>query len=121
MKRRAALRVAVIATCVFGSVHPMFATAQEGSSAMAQTADCGKNALERSRCMIEAILADLSTTYTQVGGGGISDIRMTATDTYAVSMPQEERVDIITYELALKDDGTVAITGRTEESKTRGE
>ena len=68
--------------------------------------------------MIEAVLKDLKATYPLTGGGGISDLRLVATDTYAASIAQEERIDVITYTLGLDDRGLVVIQKRTESTKS---
>jgi hypothetical protein len=65
--------------------------------------------LQRSRCMIELILDDLATNYAAVGGGGISSIKAISSTSYIVSLPQEERVDLLTYEFDVKTDGSVSI------------
>jgi hypothetical protein len=75
---------------------------------------CTRNALERSTCLIDAILKDVMATYTHVGGGGITGIKAVATNRYTVSISQEERIDLITYDLEVKPDGQVVITKRVE-------
>src|SRR5215813_5660148 len=99
---------------------PTVMAAQKGTGAMTRKSDCGRNALELSRCMIEAILTDLSATYTRVGGGGITEIKMIATNTFTVSISQEERVDRVTYELRLKAGGGVEIVNRREGGEPQG-
>jgi hypothetical protein len=116
-----ATRLGVGLLCLLSAVTgPTVMAAQKGTSAMNSKNDCGKNALELSRCMIEAILADLSATYTHVGGGGITDIKMIATNTFTVSLSQEERVDLITYGLRLKADGGIEIVSRSKDTKSQG-
>ncbi|MCJ7558412.1 MAG: hypothetical protein MUP90_16075 [Gammaproteobacteria bacterium] len=87
---------------------------------MSSSFKCDSTALGNTLCMIEAVMKDVQATYTQVGGGGITEIRMVATNTYTVGISQEERVDLITYELEVKPDGQVAITKRTESTRTAG-
>lgn len=82
---------------------------------------CTMNALERSRCIIEAILKDVSETYDQVGGGGISMIKQEATNSFTVSISQEERIDLITYEVEVSTSGEVTIANRTTGTKTFGD
>lgn len=76
---------------------------------------CQMNAIERSRCIIEAILADISRTYKEVGGGGISAIKQNSTTSFTVSIVQEERIDLLTYEAKVDGKGKVSVT-RTAES-----
>lgn len=71
---------------------------------------CQMNAIERSRCIIEAILADISRTYKEVGGGGISAIKQNSTTSFTVSISQEERVDLLTYEARIDGKGKVSVT-----------
>ena len=66
--------------------------------------------------MIGAILKDISKTYTAAGGGGITDIKLVATNTYKVSIAQEERVDIINYVLTFKKKNEVVISKRTTDT-----
>ena len=55
-------------------------------------------------------------SYTEIGGGGISQIKLSATNTYVVSISQEERVDQITYEMSIDDNYKATIKKRTETS-----
>ena len=70
--------------------------------------------LGRSLLLIEAILEDVVSTYTHSGGGGITSIKETATNVYAIEISQEERVDVITYEGDVSLDGIVVILNRDE-------
>jgi hypothetical protein len=92
--------------------------AQEGARLMNSGSTCGKTALEQSMCMIEAALKDVKATYMRVGGGGITDIRLVATKTYTVSISQEERVDLITYEFDIKSNGQLVLLKRSEDTRT---
>ena len=80
---------------------------------------CQMNAIERSKCIIEAILADISRTYTQVGGGGISAIKQNSTTSFTVSISQEERVDLLTYEATVDAKGKVSVKKTGEDTKSR--
>ncbi|MCL2591147.1 MAG: hypothetical protein FWD67_09830 [Betaproteobacteria bacterium] len=72
---------------------------------------CGSTALERSTCMIGLILADLKKNYGFVGGGGITSIRESASMSYTVELPQEERIDIFTYEFEMRG-GLIAVKSK---------
>lgn len=74
-------------------------------------------AVETSICVYETILNDIRENYTFAGGGGISAIRQTMTTTYEVTIAQEERRDIWTYEIAVDDEGAVQIVTRTESTR----
>jgi hypothetical protein len=63
--------------------------------------------------MIRAILDDISKSYTLPGGGGISKIRLDATNVYIVSISQEERIDEITYELDIDQNCKAVILKST--------
>lgn len=63
--------------------------------------------------MIRAILDDIAVNYDAIDGGGISEIKSQGTDKYVVQLPQEERVDVITYELEMRGDCDVVIVRRT--------
>ncbi len=81
---------------------------------------CGKSALEQSMCMIEAALKDVKATYTQTGGGGITEIKLIATKIFVVSISQEERVDQIKYEFDIKPDGELVLRNRSTDTKSKG-
>ncbi len=113
--------LAVLACLMFAVLAAAPGAAYSGEKIMNTASDCSKNVLTRSKCMIEAVLADVMATYTRVGGGGITDIRLVATDTYAVSIAQEERIDKIIYQLTITKDGKVAIASRDEETVSPGQ
>ncbi len=80
--------------------------------------ECGNTPVEISRCVIEEILRDISETYTGLDGGGISSITQEMTWKYKVAISREERVDFITYTVALEDDGSVRIVDREKSTKS---
>lgn len=73
--------------------------------------DCA-TPLDKSVAMIEFVLADVKSTYTQVGGGGITGIKQSFTNTLVVSIAQEERIDQLTYELTIGEDCKVKILNK---------
>jgi len=77
------------------------------------------DAVERSICILEALLADVRATYKLSGGGGVSAIVQKATHHYQVQIAQEGRVDLIDYEVAIGPGGAVKITSRKESSSSR--
>jgi len=87
---------------------------------MPSNIDCTESAIAQSRCIIEAILSDVTETYDFVGGGGISSIKQIATWTYTVSISQEERVDQITYTVEVSPTGEVIIKDRTTGTQSYG-
>ena len=88
------------------------------ASAETNTPICRQNAIQKSQNELRSILDDLSDYYTAVGGGGISAIQATATNTYLVSLPQEERIDQISYELKTEADCRIIILSRTASTIT---
>ena len=74
--------------------------------------------LYRNRCMIELILEDITTSYGGVGGGGISSIKAASSTSYVVSLPQEERIDLLTYEFNVKADGTVSVKSKVASTQS---
>ena len=81
---------------------------------MSSKMKCQITALQRSQEMIRTILDDLTKSYTEVGGGGISQIKLSATDTYVVSLPQEERIDQLSYVMSIDEHCKAVIKKRTE-------
>lgn len=90
-----------------------------GQDAMSSDASCQQTPLKKSQEMIRFILDDLTESYTHVGGGGISGIKLVATSTYRVSISQEERVDQITYELAVDEKCRISIVDRKISTDSR--
>ncbi len=99
---------------------PLSACAQDKEPIMINLDSCDESPLARSRCMIEALLDDLSRTYLLTGGGGISSIDQKATWVYEVSLSQRERVDVITYSFELTDEGLVEIVGKQKSTRSKG-
>lgn len=92
-----------------------------GQNTMDENSVCQHTPLKNSQEMIRFILNDLTETYTQVGGGGISGIKQVATYSYRVSISQEERVDQITYELEVDQHCKITIVNRTVSTKSARE
>lgn len=78
---------------------------------------CGDSELEKSRCMIELILADIKANYKEAGGGGITSIKAGVGMSYSISLPQEERTDVFTYEFQQKD-GAISIKSKKESTES---
>ena len=55
--------------------------------------------LFQSATAVRAIIDDLLRTYSWPGGGGISSIKEVSSGSYVVELPQEERIDTVTYEV----------------------
>ena len=108
----AALAIAMLAV----APSPAARTKSKGS-AMPASKTCKSDALHRSRCMIELILDELESSLGAVSGGGISQIKAVTSTSYAVSLPQEGRVDIVTYEFEVKD-ASVTLKGKSTATKS---
>ena len=91
------------------------AGSQEGEedSPRAAHTECKLDDLSRSLCMIELILQDVRSGYDQLGGGGVSSIQAESSTSYTIALPQEERIDRLTYVFEVDADGTVRIQSRT--------
>ena len=77
-----------------------------------------KTPLDKSAAMIEFVLTDLKSTYTEVGGGGITEIKQSFTNTFVVSIAQEERIDQLTYELSIDKDCNIKILDKKSSTIT---
>lgn len=73
-----------------------------------------------SKKMIDFILQDLEKSYDHLGGGGISEIKQTYTNVYEVSILQEERVDVFTYEMNINEQCDVSIESKRASAITAG-
>lgn len=88
----------------FGS----FANTPKESKSLSEEEFCQLTRFATSTVIIEALLEDLSKNYDHVGGE-INHIKATATNVYQVAISQEERIDQITYEVAIKPDCAIDI------------
>lgn len=75
---------------------------------------CENSAIEKSYALIHFILDDIKATYPHVGGGGISEIKQTQTNFFVVSIAQEERIDQLSYELAIDKHCKVSLVKKEE-------
>ena len=80
--------------------------------------ECKMTSVKKSKAAIEVILSDLDSSYTEVGGGGISEIKQIRTNVYMVSIPQEERIDQFTYEVSVDDACKVEILKKEPSTKS---
>ncbi len=87
---------------------------------MSTSKKCPPGNLHRSRCMIELLLEDLTANYGGVGGGGISSIKAASSTSYIVSLPQEERIDLLTYEFEVTADGSVSVKSKVASTQDVG-
>ena len=78
-----------------------------------QKRNCKSNSIIKSQSLIDFVLKDILANYTHSGGGGITSIKETLTNTYEVSIAQEERVDVLTYELAIDERCTATLLKKT--------
>ena len=81
----------------------------KGQQAMTTDSTCQLTPVKKSQEQIRFILDDISKTYSEVGGGGITGIKLSATNTFVVSISQEERIDQITYELDMDASCKISI------------
>ncbi len=76
--------------------------------------DCAMNAIERSICVYEAIMADIRDNFPMEAEGGITALRQTATTTFEATISREGARDLWTYEIGFDANGSVRIENRTE-------
>lgn len=93
------------------------AAPQPKDKSMPASKSCKDDNLHRAICMVELIMEDLNAHYDGVGGGGISQIKAESSTSYTVSLPQEERVDLITYAFEAKD-GKVTLKSKTPSTQS---
>ncbi len=72
---------------------------------------CELTPLKRSQEILTVILNDIPTHYTHVGAG-ITGIKLSATNVYVISIAQEERIDQLTYEVAVDENCEIKILSR---------
>jgi hypothetical protein len=93
-------------------------TAPKGPAMTKQ--DCGPGNVARTSCMIRLILDDIEASYSEVGGGGIGEIRQLGSTRFRVEILQEERADVLTYAFDVADDGAVSISGKEASTESKG-
>lgn len=91
---------------------PTFAAKGAVADAAPRSRSCPTEAVARSICILELLLADVRATYRPRGGGGISAIVQKSTLHFQVQISQEQRLDLIDYEVSVAADGLVRITSR---------
>lgn len=84
---------------------------------MKMSKKCEPTNLHQSICMVELILEDVTQNYDGVDGN-IAEIKTLSPYSYQVTIPQDERADIYTYEFEVKKDGTVSMISKTESAKS---
>ena len=82
---------------------------------------CKFNSIFRTKSLIDFMLKDILLNYDHIGGGGITSIKELRTNTYEVSIAQEERDDVLTYELAIDDGCVVTLLKKTISAVSFGE
>ena len=92
--------------------------AEKEPTQMTEQNVCSLNALQQSRCIIDAIMNDVVQTYRFPFGGGISGIVQESTWVYTVTLPQDERADLITYTVEIDAHGKVEIVDRRESTRS---
>jgi hypothetical protein len=76
------------------------------------------SALGKSTAIIHALLVDLNKNYTHTAGGGITEIRQSASDSFVISVAQEERIDQFHYRIKIDDNCRVQIIHKAEATKS---
>ena len=80
----------------------------KGAKAMtADTSGCKTSSILKSKALIDTIFQDILKTYPHTGGGGVTSIKEVSTNTFEVYIAQEERIDVLLYELKIDEDCNV--------------
>ena len=66
------------------------------------------------------IIEDIVASYGATGGGGISSIKQKATYIYEASLPQEGKIDVLTYELSIDESCAVSLINKSESVIDKG-
>jgi hypothetical protein len=90
---------------------------QQKDAHVMKSKKCKPDNLHRAVCMIELMMEDIAANYGAVGGGGITSIKAESSTSYSVSLPQEERVDVLTYDFAIGKDGSISIKHKASSTK----
>ena len=78
------------------------------------TSNCNTNSILKSKALIDHIFQDILNTYPHTGGGGVTSIKEVSTNTFEIYIAQEERIDVLLYELKIEDNCTVEQLKKTE-------
>lgn len=74
---------------------------------------CNDSPVAMSICKISAVLAHIDAEYDQIGGGGIASVTIVEPDVVVARVPQEGRVDVLTFTLNLDDPTAVTVREMT--------
>ncbi len=78
---------------------------------------CAPNTFSQYACMVELMLTDINAEYSWVNGN-VSEIKTLSPMTYQVTIPQDERADIYTYEFEVAKNGGLAIKSKKESTRS---
>ena len=123
------IKTLIIALCL---VQASFSCAQDQTRVKAsdkediqtmpdQMKNCESNSVVKSKSLINFILDDILATYRHTGGGGITSIKEVVTHTYEVTIAQEERMDVLRYELAIDETCIVTLLKKSESTVSFGQ
>ena len=102
--------VSVISTLLAASSAAM-ASGSTDQKASSTEKSCSSTRLGNSIAAVMTILDDVKNHYDQTGGE-ITAIKSTATNTYTVSISQEERIDQLTYKIAVANNCSIKVLSR---------
>ncbi len=89
----------------------------KGQTAMTASTKCAANTFSQYSCIVEMMLTDINAEYSWVSGN-VSEIKTLSPMTYQVTIPQDERADIYTYEFEVAKNGGLAIKSKKESTRS---
>lgn len=78
------------------------------------TSNCQTNRILKSNALIDYIFQDILKNYPYTGGGGVTSIKEVSTNTFEVTIAQEERIDVLLYALRIDGNCNVDQLKKTE-------
>ena len=105
------IKTIIITLCIshtsLSCASPQSELVSSASDETKTTSNCTANSLLKSKTLIDYIFQDIFNTYPHTGGGGVTSIKEISTNTFEIYIAQEEKIDVILYELKIDEDCSV--------------
>ena len=101
------LSITLSSSCASTANQNASSGSKETETGTENTLNCKKNKIIKSKAFIDHIFQDILNTYSHTGGGGVTSIKEVSTNTFEIYIAQEERIDVLLYELKIDDNCTV--------------